>query len=109
VLVGVDIHKLPQMADVVLVVLGMVQRRARALEVTEAMEAIRIFLPIVLVPVEVLEEMEGVLHQPRLEQVERLLTMLSLELKLECMAAAVVVVVAIAAAAAAAAELEEQL
>jgi hypothetical protein len=65
--VGVDTNKLPQMADVVLAVLGLVQRRARGLEVTEVMEAIRIVLPIVLVLVEVLEEMEGMLHQRRLE------------------------------------------
>jgi hypothetical protein len=65
--VGVDTNKLPQMADVVLAVLGLVQRRARGLEVMEVMEAIRIFLPIVLVLVEVLEEMEGMLHQRRLE------------------------------------------
>jgi hypothetical protein len=67
VLVGVDTYELLRMADVVLAVLGMVQRRAGGLEVMEVMGEIRIVPNIVLVLVEVLEEMEGTLQQRRLE------------------------------------------
>jgi steroid 5-alpha reductase family enzyme len=67
VLVDVDISSLLQVVDAVLVVLGMVQHRARGLEVMEVMEAVHILLTIVLVLVEVLAETQLTLHQQRLE------------------------------------------